>query len=269
MAMHYFSRMKVVGIVLRLVYNIYAVLLFLITMFLVIPFVIISSFFGRIDGGNAVYKVCNLWGDVWFFLIGVRQVNLFDVPHDKSKQYIFVANHTSYFDASVIVKTVRQRVRVLGKSEIAKIPFFGYIYKNAIVTVDRSSPENRAKSVRILKSVLRKGISIFIFPEGTFNETHEPMKDLYDGAFRIAIETQTPIKPILFLDSYDRMLPHNFLPLSPGKSRSVFLDEIPVEGMTMKDVRSLKEKVKQVMEMKLIEYKASWIETPLRIKEKG
>jgi 1-acyl-sn-glycerol-3-phosphate acyltransferase len=246
-------------VVLRLIYNIYAIILFLVTMFLVLPVVLISSFFGRINGGNAVYRVCSLWGDVWFFLCGFRQMNLFDAPHDKSKQYIFVANHTAYFDAAVIVKTVRQRVRVLGKSETAKVPFFGYIYKNAIVTVDRSSPENRAKSVRILKSVLRKGISIFIFPEGTFNETNEPMKDLYDGAFRIAIETQTPIKPILFLDSYDRMHPHNILPLTPGKSRSVFLDEIPVEGLTLKDMKTLKEKVKQVMEVKLIEYKASWI----------
>lgn len=250
-------------VVLRLIYNIYALILFLITMFLVIPVVLISSFFGRIDGGNAVYRVCSLWGDVWFFLIGIRQRNLFDAPHDKSRQYIFVANHTTYFDAAVIVKTVRQPVRVLGKSEIAKIPFFGYIYKNAIVTVERSSAENRAKSVRILKSVLRKGISIFIFPEGTFNETHQPMKELYDGAFRMAIETQTPIKPILFLDAYDRMRPHSILPLSPGKSRCVFLDEIPVEGFTMKDMRMLKEKVRQVMETKLIEYDASWIKTAM------
>jgi 1-acyl-sn-glycerol-3-phosphate acyltransferase len=55
------------------------------------------------------------------------------------------------------------------------------------------------------------------------------------------------------------MHPHNILPLSPGKSRSVFLEEIPVEGLTLKDVKNLKEKVKQVMEAKLIEYKASWI----------
>jgi len=34
---------------------------------------------------------------------------------------------------------------------------------------------------------------------------------------------------------------------------------VSVEGMTMKDVKPLKEKVYQLMEGKLIQYKASWI----------
>lgn len=228
-------------------------------MFLVLPFVLIGSFFGKIAGGNFIYNVCIIWGDLWFFFLGIWHKNLYEAPHDKTKQYIFVANHISYLDAPIIVKTMRQKVRVLGKSEMAKVPFFGFIYKNAIVTVDRSSAENRAKSVRILKSVLRKGISIFIFPEGTFNETNLPVKDFYDGAFRIAIETKTPIKPILFLDGYDRMNYKTFLSLNPGKCRSVYLQEISVEGLTIKDVTALKEKVHTIMSEKLKAYHASWI----------
>ena len=142
---------------------------------------------------------------------------------------------------------------------MSRVPFFGFIYRNAIVTVDRSSPENRARSVRILKSVLRKGISIFIFPEGTLNESRKPLKDFYDGAFRIAIETQTPIKPILFLDSYDRLSYESLLSLTPGRSRSVFLKAVSVEGLQSKDVNTLKHHVFTIMEQKLIEYNASWI----------
>ena len=243
----------------RLIYMLYAFIMFLITMFLVLPFVLVGSFFGKIEGGNFIYSMCMIWGDVWFFLLGIRHKNLYEAPHDKTRQYIFVANHISYLDAPIIVKTMRQKVRVLGKAEMAKVPFFGFIYKNAIVTVDRSSAENRAKSVRILKSVLRKGISIFIFPEGTFNETHLPVKDFFVGAFRIAIETQTPIKPILFLDGYDRMNYKSFFSLNPGKCRSVYLTEIGVEGLTMKDVTALKETVYNIMSEKLRAYNASWI----------
>ncbi|HUR10757.1 MAG TPA: lysophospholipid acyltransferase family protein, partial [Flavitalea sp.] len=152
-------------------------------------------------------------------------------------------------------------VRVLGKVEMSRIPFFGFIYRNAIVTVDRSSPEHRGRSVRILKSVLKKGISIFLFPEGTFNMTADPLKEFYEGAFRIAIETQTPIKPVLFLDGYNRMNYRSLFSLTPGISRSVFLEEIPVEGLTLKEVSNLKFKVQKIMETKLIEYKASWIGT--------
>jgi 1-acyl-sn-glycerol-3-phosphate acyltransferase len=244
---------------IRILYFAYACITFLLSMFLVLPLVIVGSFFGKIKGGNFVFSVCGVWADLWLFSIGVYHRNMYEVPHDRSRQYIFVANHLSYFDAPVLVKTVRQPVRVLGRSEMSRLPFFGFIYRNAIVTVDRSSQKNRARSVRILKSVLRKGISIFIFPEGTLNETGRPLKDFYDGAFRIAIETQTPIKPILLLDSFNRLHYQSILSLSPGRSRSVFLKEISVEGLHSHDVNTLKEKVFSLMEKKLIEYNAEWI----------
>jgi len=132
--------------------------------------------------------------------------------------------------------------------------------------VDRSSVEKRARSVKQLKSIINKGISVVIAPEGTFNMTGCPLKEFYDGAFRVAIETQTPIKPILFLDAYDRLSYRSIFSLSPGRSRAVYLQEISVEGLTVKDVKMLREKVYKLMEQKLIQYKASWIE-PLAPKE--
>ncbi|WP_240348185.1 lysophospholipid acyltransferase family protein [Longitalea arenae] len=228
-------------------------------MLLVIPPVVVASFFGKVKGGNFIYRLCSYWADVWFFLVGIRHRNFYESPHDKSKQYIFVANHISYLDAPIIVKTLRQKLRVLGKVEVSKVPLFGFIYRNTVVTVDRSSAAHRANSVRILKSVIRKGISIFIFPEGTFNETGKPLKEFYDGAFRIAIETQTPIKPLLFLDSWHRMHYSSVFSLNPGCSRTVFLKEIPVAGLTVKDLEALKQQVAALMEQKLREYKAGWI----------
>lgn len=244
---------------LRLIYSLYALITFILCMLIVIPPVIIASFFGKVRGGNVIYRLCSYWADVWFFIIGIRHRNIYEYQHDKNKQYIFVANHISYLDAPVIVKTLHQRVRALGKAEVSKVPLFGFIYRNAVVTVNRSSSTHRANSVRILKSVIRRGISIFIFPEGTFNETGKPMKEMYDGAFRIAIETQTPIKPILFLDTWHRMHYSTAFSINPGRCRSVFLKEIPVEGLTIKDVEMLKQKVHQYMEQKLREYKAGWI----------
>ncbi|WP_430897340.1 MULTISPECIES: lysophospholipid acyltransferase family protein [unclassified Paraflavitalea] len=252
---------------LKIVYLVWAALTFLIIMLLVLPFVVVGSLFGKIKGGNFIFRMCMIWGDCWFFLIGIRQKNIYEVPHDKNAHYIFVANHISYLDAPIIVKAVRQPIRVLGKIEMGKIPIFGYIYKRAIVTVDRSSAENRAKSVRVLKSVIKKGISIFIFPEGTFNEQHTPLKSFFDGAFKIAIEAQVPIKPILFLDAYDRMNYKSVFSLSPGKCRAVYLAPISVEGYTMKDLDRLKQEVYKVMELKLLEYNASWVQE-YQVKEK-
>jgi 1-acyl-sn-glycerol-3-phosphate acyltransferase len=143
---------------------------------------------------------------------------------------------------------------------MSKVPVFGFIYRKAVVMVDRRDAERRARSVRTLKSVLRRGISIFIFPEGTFNETKKPLKSFFDGAFRIAIETQTPIRPLLFLDGYTRMNHATIFSLNPGKSRTIFLDTIEVNGYNMTDVEKLKQQVYELMERKLIEYGASWID---------
>ena len=205
-----------------------------------------------------VYRLCIVWADLWFPLIGVWHKRIFEVPHDKTKQYIFVTNHISYLDAAIIPKAYRQPVRPLGKVEMSKVPVFGFIYRNAIVTVDRSSPENRASSVRVLKSIISKGISVLVFPEGTFNMGTTPLKDFYDGAFRVAIETQTPVKPVLFLDAYTRMPYESLFLMTPGISRIVYLDEIPVNGYTLENVKELKDKVYAVMEKKLVEYNAAW-----------
>lgn len=242
------------------IYTLYAALLFIAYLLMVFPLVIAGSFFGRIKGGNFLYRLCWLWADILFPLYGMHHRNIFTAPHDHTKQYVFVFNHISFWDIPIIMKTIRrQHFRVLGKAEMGKIPIFGFLYRQAVVMVDRSNAEARSRSVKQLKSVISKGISVVIAPEGTFNTTHKPLKEFYDGAFRVAIETQTPIKPLLFLDAYDRMSYESIFSLTPGRSRSVFLEEVPVEGLTTEDIPALKQKVYGMMEEKLIEYKASWI----------
>lgn len=167
-----------------------------------------------------------------------------------------MANHISYMDIPMLVKVFREPVRPLGKIEMTKVPIFGFIYKNAIVTVDRSDAAHRAASLKILRSILNKGISIFVFPEGTFNETHQPLKEFYNGAFKLAVETQTPIQPVLFLDTFDRMHYSSVFSLNPGISRVVFLDTVSVANKSM---HTVKEEVFLAMEQALREYRATWI----------
>ena len=90
-----------------------------------------------------------------------------------------------------------------------------------------------------------------------------PLKEFYDGAFRVAIETQTPIKPVLFLDAYRRMPYKSLFLMTPGRSRILYLDEIPVAGYKLENLEKLKNEVYAIMEKKLIEYDAAWRkETP-------
>jgi 1-acyl-sn-glycerol-3-phosphate acyltransferase len=247
--------------VLKALFTLYGFILFIVIMLLLFPFVVFASFFGKVKGGNLIYRICQFWADIIFVCWGIFHKNYFEMPHDTGKPYVFVFNHVSYIDIPIILKAVRkQHFRVLGKAEMAKVPVFGFFYRNAAVMVDRADPQKRMASVLQLKSIIRRNISVVIAPEGTFNMSHAPLKSFFDGAFRVAIETQTPIKPILFLDGYDRLSYKNILSLTPGRSRAVYLEEISVDGLTIRDVKSLKEKVYKLMEEKLLFYKGSWIE---------
>ncbi len=203
-----------------------------------------------------MYKACNVWGVIWFFLIGLKYKEIYEAPHDKKKQYIFVANHSSYMDIPCIVMCIHQPVRVLGKYEMVRYPIFGFIYRAAVILVERSDAAHRAQSVRALKAAIAKKISIFLFPEGTFNETDKPLKDFYNGAFRTAIETQTPIKPILFVDNNERLNQKSIFSLTPGICRCVYLDEISIDGYkTKEDMQKLKQKVYAAMDEGLRRYR--------------
>lgn len=238
----------------QVLYSIYAFLAFVLLLLLLMPFFFLASFFGRIKGGNMFYRLCSFWADAWLLLIGIRSSNIHVSTPTEERPCIFVANHISYLDIPMLVKVIREPIRVLGKAEMARIPIFGFVYRNAVVMVDRSSPEKRAKSVEILKKYLGKGISIFIFPEGTFNETDELLKSFYDGAFRIALETNTPIQPLIFPDTVKRLHYRSVFSFTPGRCRAVFLPMVPATSYEGKSVTELKELVFEEMEQALTRF---------------
>jgi len=230
-------------------------------MFLLLPLFIYSFLLPTVRGGNLLYKICRFWADAFFLLLAIRHTNIYEEKHDVNRQYIFVSNHISYFDIPMMMKAIRhQNIRILGKSEMTKIPVFGFIYKQGAVLVNRESIIKRSESIRNLIWFIQRKISVFICPEGTFNTTDKPLKSFYDGAFRIAIETQKPIRPILFLDTYDRLNYKSIFSLNPGKCRAVYLSETITDGLTLNDITALKEKVYRQMQNALIKYKASWIQ---------
>ena len=239
----------------RIIYNLYAFAIFIVLTFFFFPFVMLSLLFGKVTGGNIIYQICKLWAGIWYFFIGIQHKEIYEHPHDDAKQYIYVANHISYIDIPPILLIIRNPMRILGKYETVKIPVFGWIYKAAVILVDRRDASTRAKSVRALKAAINNNISIFIYPEGTFNETAAPLKSFFDGAFRIAIETQTPIKPLILVDTLERLHYNSIFSLTPGKSRVVYLEEIDVAGLTLQDISVLKEKVFNIMDAGLRRYR--------------
>ncbi len=233
-------------------YTAYVIVTFVITILIAFPFFALLSVGRDAAARRGVHRAIRVWTVAWLWLIGMPVRTLGKRP--AGERYIIVANHISYMDTLVIFPAIKGYFRPLGKKEVGKIPVVGFIYKQVVIMVDRSSAASRAKSLRLLWRVVKHEGSIIIFPEGTFNETPAVLKDFYDGAFRLAINTHTPILPVILPDTAHRWHYSGWWKLWPGKNRAIFLDPIPVDGLTMDKLPQLKAQVFAVMEAELGKY---------------
>lgn len=234
-------------------YNIHAAIWFIAIMFLILPGIFLVSLFGKIRGGNMVFYFLRFWAHTWFPLVGIWFKRIRYEAEDKDP-VIYVANHLSYLDAAIAVKVMRLPFRPLGKIEMVKIPAFGFIYRQSVVLVDRKDARARAQSVRTMKATLKEGVSMLVFPEGTTNYTGQPLRHFHDGAFRMAIEMETDIRPVLYVDSNHRLRAKGLLSLTPGINRVVWLPKVSVKGLTLADLPALKKQVYDMMDTELRKY---------------
>ena len=240
----------------NILYLIWGIVSFFFFMLLVTPFVLLSYlvFKGK-QASDVVSFFLKIWGGGFNLLMAYRYRVINKHFVEKNKAYIFVANHSSYLDAVAVVKVIPQSFKPLGKIEMVKIPIFGLIYKRLVILIDRSSKESRESCVIALKKEIARGQSILIFPEGTMNRTEQLLGNFYDGAFKIAIETQTPILPLTIINTKELMPRNNPLAIKNGVIKCVFSKEIDVEGLKMEDLVSLKNKVYKEMESQLLAHK--------------
>ena len=187
------------------------------------------------------------WSDVWFALNFMKQ-DFTGYEHiDPTRAYVISGTHSSTLDLFACGSSIKMAYKTLAKVETAKIPVIGYLFRVACLFVDRSSPESRKASIDKMIQELRQGTSILIMPEGTRNRTGKPLNDFHDGAFRIAIETQTPLLPMIVLNCRT-LMPMDTLLVTPGTVGVRFLKPIETTGMTEKDIPALKERVYKLQE---------------------
>lgn len=199
------------------------------------------------------YKFLWIWSWIFSVFTFIRYEFHGKENFEKGKSYIYVSNHTSFLDIPGIRLIIPCEFRPIAKKELLKIPVFGFIVKAATVVVDRSSHESRKKSMEYAKRILSLGISMLIFVEGTQNRTKELLQPFKDGAFRIAIDTQTPILPMVVINAGKLMPPGKFS-IRPGKIKVIALHEISVEGLTTEDAAALKQKTFERMKEELIQH---------------
>ncbi|MEX2565256.1 MAG: lysophospholipid acyltransferase family protein [Cyclobacteriaceae bacterium] len=222
------------------VYSIYGSLIFASTFLLLLPLFFVTI---EIPGLKTQGRKLNrIWSKIFFGLLLIR-VHIENLHNFKKHgQFVIVSNHFSYLDIPVLGLIPFDMV-FIGKSSLAKIPLFGYMFRNLHIAVNRNSLKSRGESIIKAKEVLNEGSSVVFFPEGGIASSSPPaMARFKDGAFKVALDKQIPIIPITL--SYNHLLlPDDGKFLLKYKTAKVVIHApIPVNGLTQKDVNQLKEK---------------------------
>lgn len=234
----------------RFIYTFWALLVFHVFMIILFPVFIIPSLILK-KGSKLSFKAIRLWSFLFSFFNRIIYKVEGKEHFKKGQNYVIISNHTSFLDTPAIPQAIDAPFKALAKKELTKIPIFGIIIKTITEVVDRSNPQSRQRSKERLNEVLKNESSILVFPEGTMNRTDKPLQGFYDGAFRIAIDAQAPILPIVIKGAAKLMKPSSFV-MKPGKINVKLLAPISTEGLTQKDLPQLKAEVVEKMQAELV-----------------
>ena len=163
--------------------------------------------------------------------------------------YIFLSNHVSNLDPTVLLPSIPGMTSVFIKKQLMNIPLLGTAMRmGKYVPVSRAnSREDAQRSTEAAAEALNSGLHITVFPEGTRSPDGRllPFKK---GAFFLAEATGAPIIPIV-INGTERMMPKGTLRITPGEAYLKFLP--PIHPQDAESREDLMARVRSAMEAEL------------------
>jgi len=184
---------------------------------------------------------------VQFAGIRVQVEGMENIP--KGRPCIFLSNHVSNLDPTVLLPAIPGMTSVFLKRSLMKIPLLGTAMRMAkFVPVARGhSREEAEKSVEIAAAVLRSGLHITIFPEGT-RSADGRLLPFKQGAFFLAEATGSPMIPVV-IHGTAQMMHKGSLRIYPGRVVVRFLPPVWPSSHTTREEMS--DAVRAVMQAEL------------------
>jgi len=196
------------------------------------PLLLLYAFLTR--DVRPLYHVSTFLGITGVRLVGIKIREVGRENLKPGQNYIFMSNHASNLDPPIEIPRVRERCSVLVKKELFRVPILGVGMRIArLVPVDRSNREAAIESVREGVEVLRTGLNMMIYPEGTRTPDGKllPFKK---GPFHLAMESGVPIIPLTILGTYEAWPKHRFA-LKPGTVTVVYHPAIDPKNYADRD----------------------------------
>lgn len=168
------------------------------------------------------------------FLSGAKVTYLGEENVPKDIPVLYVANHRSFFDIILTYPRVPRPTGYIAKKEIEKVPLLRTWMRNLhCLFLDRSDIKAGLKTILEAIELMKSGISICIFPEGTRNKEADTFLPFHEGSFKIAQKAGCPIIPITINNSSSILEDHmpkirsSHVIVEYGKP--IYINELPPE----------------------------------------
>ncbi len=234
--------MKILRLLFSPLWKIWFALWFAVPFLVLFPVFYFALKTGRFD---LVFKLKRVWARIiatGSFLFPV--VKYTRKKYKLPKPCVVVSNHTSYLDIVFSPFYIDHTAVFMGKYELLKIPLFKYFFVYLDIPVNRKKVTDAHRALRTAGEKLDQGLSQVIYPEGTISESGK-LKPFKNGAFKLAIEKQVPVVPVVNLNNWHFLQNGGFFKSNgrPGIPQIVVGEPIITAGMTEKNVPELREKV--------------------------
>jgi 1-acyl-sn-glycerol-3-phosphate acyltransferase len=243
--------MKWFGYLLSSIWRLWFLLMFILVFILFMP--ALFFFTAIVKNEIIVATLTRYWSKLTIYLSFIFPKVEWEERLSKKEQYIFCPNHVSTLDIPLILAVLPVPLQYIGKSEIAKIPLFGYFYKNNSVIVDRANKRNAYDAFLKAGEKLKKGINMCIFPEGGIPKEAVFLKKFKNGPFRLALEKNIKIIPITLPDNKS-MFPQEYFKGRPGIVRIKVHKAIDPNSLTEKSIENLNTSVYNIIFEQLKNY---------------
>lgn len=243
--------MKYLFILPRALWKLWFVVNFLITLVILYPLFFVLLWNEKWFG--SAFSLMRLWAKWLCYASGIIPKVKYEIEEKKIPHpCIYVSNHCSYIDIILSYVSIPNYFVFVGKQELDKAPLFRIFFRRMNILVNRKSTVDSHRAYMQTGERISKGQSVFIFPEATIssNGTLIPFKN---GAFKLAIDKQVPVVPLVFPDNWKLLQNGGFLTANgrPGIARVIVREAVQTKGMTNTDLLPLREKVKKIIQESL------------------
>ncbi|MCX6304954.1 MAG: lysophospholipid acyltransferase family protein [Bacteroidetes bacterium] len=171
---------------------------------------------------------------------------------DPAQVYVMVSNHQSGLDILVLFK-LHTHFKWVAKKGLFIIPFIGWnMALCGYIPIERGRGKSKLQMMDKAAESIRAGNSVIMFPEGT-RSTDGNLQTYKTGAFRLALETKSPILPVVIKGTYHAIKKGGLLIHKNRQIKLVILDPIPYESYCHLDSKELSllvhEKTKQELKI--------------------